>query len=72
MHPGRSIGVELEPGVADGPQSVILDQVANGLAVGMAVLFIAPGRGIMESVSRTLILNARLLCLPLGSIPQEP
>jgi aspartate carbamoyltransferase catalytic subunit len=31
-------GVEIDPEVADGPQSVIRRQVANGLAVRMAVL----------------------------------
>ena len=46
MHPGPiNRGVELEPDVADGPQSVILDQVANGLAVRMAVLFYCAGGG---------------------------
>jgi aspartate carbamoyltransferase catalytic subunit len=32
-------GVEITPDVADGPHSVILDQVTNGLAVRMAVLW---------------------------------
>ena len=41
LHPGPiNRGVELAPDVADGPHSVILDQVANGLAVRMAVLFL--------------------------------
>jgi len=40
MHPGPiNRGVELSSEVADGPQSVILDQVTNGVAVRMAVLF---------------------------------
>ena len=34
-------GVELTPEVADGPHSAILDQVTNGLAVRMAVLYLA-------------------------------
>ncbi|MBK6424887.1 MAG: aspartate carbamoyltransferase catalytic subunit [Blastocatellia bacterium] len=39
MHPGPvNRGVEVSPDVADGPQSVILEQVANGVAVRMAVL----------------------------------
>jgi aspartate carbamoyltransferase catalytic subunit len=39
LHPGPvNRGVELAPDVADGPRSVILDQVANGVAVRMAVL----------------------------------
>jgi aspartate carbamoyltransferase catalytic subunit len=41
MHPGPiNRGVELDGSVADGPQSVILDQVTNGLAVRMAVLYL--------------------------------
>ena len=39
MAPGPiNRGVEITPDVADGPHSVILDQVHNGLAVRMAVL----------------------------------
>jgi len=39
LHPGPiNRGVELDPEVADGPHSVILDQVANGVLVRMAVL----------------------------------
>lgn len=37
-------GVELTPEVADGPHSAILDQVTNGLAVRMAVLYLVSGR----------------------------
>ena len=37
-------GVELTPEVADGPHSAILDQVTNGLAVRMAVLFLLSGK----------------------------
>ncbi len=37
-------GVELTPEVADGPHSAILDQVTNGLAVRMAVLYLVCGR----------------------------
>jgi aspartate carbamoyltransferase catalytic subunit len=36
-------GVEITPDVADGPHSVILDQVTNGLAVRMAVLWLVSG-----------------------------
>ncbi len=44
MHPGPiNRGVEIESEVADGPQSVILDQVTNGLAVRMAVLYLCGG-----------------------------
>ena len=37
-------GVEVTPDVADGPQSAILDQVTNGLAVRMAVLWLLTSR----------------------------
>ncbi|WP_028317039.1 aspartate carbamoyltransferase catalytic subunit [Desulfobulbus elongatus] len=44
MHPGPvNRGVELPPEVADGPQSVILDQVTNGVAVRMALLYLVMG-----------------------------
>lgn len=42
MHPGPiNRGVEIESAVADGPQSVILNQVTNGIAVRMAVMSMA-------------------------------
>jgi aspartate carbamoyltransferase catalytic subunit len=41
MHPGPiNRGIEMSSGVADGQNSVILDQVTNGIAVRMAVLFL--------------------------------
>jgi aspartate carbamoyltransferase catalytic subunit len=41
LHPGpMNRGVEIDSQVADGPYAVILDQVANGMAVRMAVLFL--------------------------------
>ncbi len=44
MHPGPiNRDVELSSEVADGPNSVILEQVTNGLAVRMAVLFLVAG-----------------------------
>jgi aspartate carbamoyltransferase catalytic subunit len=44
MHPGPiNRGVELDPAVADGPRAVILDQVARGVAVRMAVLYLLGG-----------------------------
>jgi len=44
MHPGPiNRGVELSGSVADGPNSVILEQVTNSLAVRMAVLFLVTG-----------------------------
>jgi aspartate carbamoyltransferase catalytic subunit len=51
MHPGPiNRGVEIDSDVADGPNSVILDQVTNGLAVRMAVLYLcAGGAGLPDS-----------------------
>jgi aspartate carbamoyltransferase catalytic subunit len=44
MHPGpMNRGVEIASEVADGPYSVILEQVANGVAVRMAVLYLLAG-----------------------------
>jgi len=44
MHPGPMVrGLEIEPAVADGPQSCVLEQVTNGLAVRMALLFLMIG-----------------------------
>ena len=44
MHPGPiNRGVEITSEVADGPQSVILQQVSNGIAVRMAVMSLAMG-----------------------------
>jgi aspartate carbamoyltransferase catalytic subunit len=41
MHPGPiNRGIEIDSDIADGPQSVILEQVTNGLAVRMAVLYL--------------------------------
>ncbi|MBI5184022.1 MAG: aspartate carbamoyltransferase catalytic subunit [Nitrospinae bacterium] len=44
MHPGPiNRGVEIAPEVADGPHSLILDQVTNGVAVRMALLYLLAG-----------------------------
>jgi aspartate carbamoyltransferase catalytic subunit len=44
MHPGPiNRGVELDPAIADGPRSVILEQVARGVAIRMAVLYLLGG-----------------------------
>jgi aspartate carbamoyltransferase catalytic subunit len=44
LHPGpMNRGVEIDSAVADGPWSVILEQVANGVAVRMAVLYLLAG-----------------------------
>ena len=45
MHPGPiNRGVEITSDVADSAQSIILEQVENGVAVRMAVLFLLAGR----------------------------
>jgi aspartate carbamoyltransferase catalytic subunit len=44
MHPGPiNRGVELDPAIADGERSVILDQVTHGVAVRMAILYLLGG-----------------------------
>ena len=44
MHPGpMNRGVEIDSDVADGPHSVILPQVTNGVAVRMAALYLLAG-----------------------------
>ena len=46
LHPGpMNRGIEIASGVADGPYSVMMNQVANGVAMRMAVLYqlIIPG-----------------------------
>ncbi len=49
MHPGPvNRGVEMDAAVADGPASVIVDQVRNGVAVRMAVLFMLLGAASSE------------------------
>ena len=53
MHPGPiNRGVEIDSELADGEHSVILEQVTNGIAVRMAVLYLCSG-GQPESVQRT-------------------
>jgi len=44
MHPGPiNRGVEIDSSVADGPNSLILQQVSNGVAVRMAIMSMAMG-----------------------------
>ncbi len=54
MHPGpMNRGIEISSGVADGPSAVILDQVTNGVAVRMAVLYLlAQRRGKLEDETK--------------------
>jgi aspartate carbamoyltransferase catalytic subunit len=53
MHPGpMNRGVEIAAEVADLPRSVVVDQVRNGVAVRMAVLYLLVGSGVdLRSVS---------------------
>ena len=49
MHPGPiNRGVEIDSDVADSSQSLILDQVENGVAVRMAVLYLLAGKRELE------------------------
>jgi len=51
MHPGPvNRGVEISPEIVDGPFSVILDQVKNGVAVRMALLYLLSGGHQVEKV----------------------
>jgi aspartate carbamoyltransferase catalytic subunit len=44
MHPGpMNRGIEIASEIADGPKSVILEQVTNGIAVRMAVMYLLAG-----------------------------
>ncbi len=54
MHPGPvNRGVEIDSCVADGPQSVILQQVTNGIAVRMAVMSMVIGARVNEAQGET-------------------
>ena len=64
LHPGPMIrGLEIDPAVADGPQSCVLEQVTNGLAVRMALLFLMIGAGTnpKRNLPMLLIKNGRVL-----------
>ena len=63
MHPGPlNRGVEIASEVADGPYSVILDQVTNGVAIRMAVLYLLLGGSLGCGVmSRLLIRGGRVI-----------
>jgi aspartate carbamoyltransferase catalytic subunit len=46
MHPGPiNRGVEISQEVADGPYSVIIEQVTNGVAIRMSILYLLSGGG---------------------------
>jgi len=49
MHPGPvNRGVEISAELADGPRSIILNQVTNGVAVRMAILYLLLGEGLKQ------------------------
>jgi aspartate carbamoyltransferase catalytic subunit len=49
MHPGpMNEGVEIGPEIADFERSVVTDQVANGVAIRMALLYLLAGSGTIE------------------------
>jgi aspartate carbamoyltransferase catalytic subunit len=55
MHPGPiNRGIELDSAVADGSQSTIMDQVANGLAIRMAGLFLVTSAGAPTTTDQPL------------------
>jgi aspartate carbamoyltransferase catalytic subunit len=57
MHPGPiNRGVELAPDVADGERSVILEQVTNGVAVRMAVVYLLSRARAAERIEGSEIL----------------
>jgi aspartate carbamoyltransferase catalytic subunit len=61
MHPGPlNRGLEIESAVADGPYSLILEQVTNGVAVRMAVLYLLTGAGGGEDASSGIEPSARV------------
>jgi aspartate carbamoyltransferase catalytic subunit len=50
LHPGPMIrGLEIDDAVADGPQSCVLEQVTNGLAIRMALLYHLVGGAAVEA-----------------------
>jgi aspartate carbamoyltransferase catalytic subunit len=54
LHPGPlNRGIEITPEVADGPQSCVLEQVTNGIAVRMALLFLLAAGGTDDEVLPT-------------------
>ncbi len=63
LHPGpMNRGIEITPEVADGPQSCVLEQVTNGIAVRMALLYLlivgVPEEGAHPAVDRSAGANA--------------
>jgi aspartate carbamoyltransferase catalytic subunit len=52
MHPGpMNRGIEISDYIADSPQSVICEQVTNGVAIRMAVLYLIAGEGDLDEIN---------------------
>ena len=71
-------GVELTPEVADGKHSAILDQVANGLAVRMAVLYLAwrprsraQSRGRTRESSESPVIELSTRSISIAGVPDK-
>jgi len=73
MHPGpMNRGVEISAEVADLPRSVIIDQVRNGVAVRMAVLYLLLGSGVDRVLGAAPLDADALLAAPLPEPAVEP
>jgi aspartate carbamoyltransferase catalytic subunit len=59
IHPGPMVrGMEIHPDVADGPQSCVLEQVTNGVAVRMALLYLLMGGSASADTPPTAAMDA--------------
>ena len=73
LHPGpMNRGVEIASEVADGPYSVILDQVTNGVAVRMAVLYLLLGGARRRPVVSRLLLKGGRVVDPARGAGRRP
>lgn len=62
LHPGpMNRGIEISPEVADGSQSCVLEQVTNGIAVRMALLFLLTGNASEDAPQSVLEVQAKSL-----------
>jgi aspartate carbamoyltransferase catalytic subunit len=73
MHPGpMNRGIEISSDVADGSRSLILDQVANGLAVRMAVLYLLGGGAGVTTPTSNINVQAKPETEPQPEPASEP
>src|SRR5947199_9391613 len=62
LHPGPiNRGIEITPEVADGPQSCVLEQVTNGIAVRMALLFLLTGSTSEQNAQSVTEMQPRIM-----------